>query len=163
VNILGNFDVISGFVTPSFQQTGKWYEYFTDDSITVSNVNDPINLQAGEYRLYTTIRLKSPKQILGIEDETAPDPGKFTSVYPNPSVSDFNFKIELSQPAPVIVSIFDLSGRIIWQKRFAAAVPGTEIITWDGRTSSGYEAGKGVYIVRITAGKGWDTLRIIKR
>jgi glycosidase len=163
VNILGNFDVISGYITPGFQQTGKWYEYFTDDSIAVSSVNDPVLLQAGEYRLYTTKRLKSPKTILGIKDEIAPDQGKFTSVYPNPSADDFNFTIQVSQPSPIVVTVFDLSGRIIWQKRTTAAAPGTEIITWDGRTSSGYEAGKGLYIVEITSGKKRDTLRIIKR
>ena len=93
----------------------------------------------------------------------APDPGKFTSVYPNPSLSDFNFRIEVSQPSPIIVSIFDLSGRMIWQKRSNAVSPGTEIITWDGRTTSDYEAGRGLYIVQITSGGKKDSLRIIKR
>jgi hypothetical protein len=163
VDILGNFDIISGYVTPAFQQTGKWYEYFTDDSITVTGVNDPIQLQAGEYRLYTTKRLKSPKNILGIEDELAPDPGKFTSVYPNPSAGDFNVIIEVSRPSPIVVSVFDLSGRLIWQKKTEADVPGKEIITWNGKTASGYEAGKGIYIVQVTAGIKKDALRIIKR
>jgi hypothetical protein len=163
VNILGNFDVISGYVTPAFQQTGKWYEYFTDDSITVTAVNEPILLQPGEYRIYTSKRLKSPKTILGIEDQTAPDPGRFTSVYPNPSAGDFNFRIELSQPSPVTVTVYDLSGRMIWQKRSQSFAPGTETIIWDGKTSSGYEAGRGIYIVQIAAGNKKETIKILKK
>ena len=36
VVVIGNFDVINGAMIGGFTKTGKWYEYFSGDSITVT-------------------------------------------------------------------------------------------------------------------------------
>ena len=54
VTVLGNFDIITQEVDPAFPNTGKWYEFFTGDSLEVSNPTQPISFLPGEYRLYTT-------------------------------------------------------------------------------------------------------------
>jgi hypothetical protein len=161
VNVLGNFDINSATISPGFLQAGKWYEYFSGDSITVVSVNDPINLQPGEYRLYTTQRLKSPKALLGIDNQKMPDSGYFASVYPNPSSDDFTFKIFILQPSPVTLSIIDLSGKIIRQEKINIS-QGLQLFKWDGKTGNGSEAGKGVYFVQIRTSKRSETLKIIK-
>jgi glycosidase len=161
VNVLGNFDINSATILPGFLQAGKWYEYFSGDSITVVSVNDPINLQPGEYRLYTTQRLKSPKALLGIDNQKMPDSGYFASVYPNPSSDDFTFKIFILQPSPVTLSIIDLSGKIIRQEKINIS-QGLQLFKWDGKTGNGSEAGKGVYFVQIRTSKRSETLKIIK-
>lgn len=161
VNILGNFDVASASILPAFQQTGKWYEYFTDDSIIVASVNDPITLKPGEYRMYTTKRLKSPKNILGAAEKTYLLQDHFATVYPNPSSRDFKFKIEINNPAPVKIIIHDFSGKPVRQIDYDATI-GQEIVTWDGNTSSGSEAPKGLYLARIIAGNRNETIRLIK-
>jgi glycosidase len=53
ITLIGNFDVVAQNITPFFQQTGTWYEYFTGEVRNVSSTTDPINLQPGEYRLYS--------------------------------------------------------------------------------------------------------------
>ena len=53
VTLLGNFDVVERSITPYFQETGTWYEFFTGNEMFVSNTTDPITLQPGEYRLYS--------------------------------------------------------------------------------------------------------------
>ena len=40
--VLGNFDVTSDSINPYFQNTGWWYEFFTGDSLNVSDVNEMI-------------------------------------------------------------------------------------------------------------------------
>jgi len=162
VDILGNFDVISAATPPAFQQTGKWYEYFSDDSITVTGVNDPITLKAGEYRLYTSKRLTPHENIVGIDDLRSPKDGGFASVFPNPSEGSFNFEISGIQPSVITISIFDISGRIIRQMPVRISASEKEIFTWDGRTSGGEEAGKGIYFARITAGLRNEVIRIVK-
>lgn len=54
VVVLGNFEVTTEFIDPTFTKTGIWYEYYTGAQLKVSNTNKLISLQAGEYRLYTT-------------------------------------------------------------------------------------------------------------
>ena len=82
IRIIGNFDVETLSVNPSFSKTGWWYSYFEGDSIQLADPQEPISLDPGEYRLYTSKRLKTP-------DITADIGGRALDrnelqVYPNP-------------------------------------------------------------------------------
>lgn len=70
VVVLGNFDVVAANVYPNFPFPTRWYEFFTDDSINVSgtDLNKAINLQPGEYRLYTSKRIQSNVKILRVSE-----------------------------------------------------------------------------------------------
>ena len=60
VRIIGNFEVEAGEISPQFSQTGNWYEFFSGEEINVTDVNISINLEPGEYRIYTTKQLSVP-------------------------------------------------------------------------------------------------------
>ncbi len=162
VNVIGNFDIVSASIAPAFQQTGKWYDYFSGDSITVAGLNDPITLQPGEYRLYTTKRLTPPRDVVGIKDIRADGGAGFANVYPNPSTGLFYIEIAGIQPSDITISIFDISGRMIRQVPGRISSSEKEIFTWDGRTAGGAEAAKGIYFARITAGIRNEVVRIVK-
>ncbi len=53
---------VQGFeMSPLFQNPGMWYEYFSGDSINVTNpTNQTINLPAGAYKVYTNQRKPKP-------------------------------------------------------------------------------------------------------
>lgn len=140
--------------------TGKWYECFTGDSLTITDVNGQIILDAGEYRLYTTKRLPSSKLILGTEDLFLPEKDGLISVYPNPSENEFNFVIKSDLPESATITIFDLTGRII--KQMKTGMFGSEIITWDGKAGNGSEAIKGIYVVIIRVADFQIVKKIIK-
>ncbi len=55
--VIGNFGLDTENIDPQFTQTGIWYDYFSGDSITVSNVAEAIELKAGQWHIYTTERL----------------------------------------------------------------------------------------------------------
>jgi len=57
--VLGNFGLSKESLSPSFTATGWWYNYFSGDSIQVTNVSTPIELLAGEWRVYTSTRMSS--------------------------------------------------------------------------------------------------------
>lgn len=57
VLLLGKFDVLAGDIVPSFQHPGTWYEFFTGQTLEVTDPNQPINLQPGEYRLYSNEKM----------------------------------------------------------------------------------------------------------
>jgi hypothetical protein len=161
VNILGNFGITSNTIDPAFSQTGRWYEFFTDDSITVTNVNANFNFKPGEYRLYTTKKLPSPKLILGIEDHLLPVENDFVTVYPNPSADEFNIEIKNPVPEPVTIKIFDISGRFIREIKTSPG-EGLQLVRWDGKYAAGNEVSPGIYLVRISTPQKTQIIKIIK-
>ena len=60
VRVIGNFDLQRRSIDPNFSKTGTWYDYFTGQAITVTDINALIDLEAGEYHIYTTKQLSVP-------------------------------------------------------------------------------------------------------
>ncbi|PCH70036.1 MAG: alpha-amylase [Bacteroidales bacterium] len=60
VRVIGNFDLKLRSIDPNFSKTGSWFDYFTGQEITVGDVNAFIDLEAGEYHIYTTKQLSTP-------------------------------------------------------------------------------------------------------
>ena len=54
ITIIGNFGVTTQSINPTFQQTGTWYEFFTDTQVTITNTSEVISLNPGEFKLYST-------------------------------------------------------------------------------------------------------------
>lgn len=162
VNILGNFGITSSPVNPEFSQPGKWYEYFTGDSINVTDVSAPLNFLPGEYRLYSTKKLESPKIILGVEEHKKAGKEGFVTVYPNPSPDEFTFEINSMNPSQADVSIFNLTGKMIRQIKTSFPASGVQTFIWDGKSENGSKAPTGIYIVNIRTTFGNQALKIIK-
>jgi len=112
VAIVGNFDVKPQSTSLSFQKNGTWYEYFSGDSLSVTNNAASLNLQPGEYRLYTNKRLQKPDFILGVKENKPAVVDEYSlQVYPNPVSSTFDIKLNLSTSQTGEISLFDLTGR----------------------------------------------------
>jgi glycosidase len=160
--LIGNFNVQEGSIAPLFQNTGKWYEYFSGDSIEVTDVNMMVTLDPGAYRLYTSKKLKTPQFVLGINDPSAlPDKGMLF-VYPNPSAGNFNFVVTSGHAQIIQLSIMDIFGKMIRNLATEEMVRGTEIFEWDGRTGSGSLAPAGLYFVRLITPGYQQTIKILK-
>lgn len=53
VTIIGNFGVTEQAIDPKFQEVGDWFELLNGNKkITVANVNTPISLAPGEFKIY---------------------------------------------------------------------------------------------------------------
>ncbi|HER07705.1 MAG TPA: T9SS type A sorting domain-containing protein [Bacteroides sp.] len=63
VTIMGNFDNYPGTIDPSFTKTGTWYDFLSGDSLEVSDIHIPIELDMSEYRIYTSVKLPVPDLI----------------------------------------------------------------------------------------------------
>ncbi len=110
VVVLGNFDVVEGSIDPNFYFTGTWYDYWTGDSLIVTNVNEKILLEPGEYRLYTSIKLQTP-DFVGIEENFAGGAVSDFVVYPNPATSEIHLAMHLKNSAFVKASLFNIQGK----------------------------------------------------
>ena len=163
VNILGNFGITQSAIDPAFPNTGKWYEYFTGDSLTVTNPDELITLSPGDYRLYSTVKMASPKLILGIEDHSLPLIDEFVTTYPNPSAGAVNFEINNTIPAPVTLTVFDITGRVVRQIKTGTLPDGKQIVTWDGKMENGTDAGNGIFLVSVRTPLRTQTVKLIRK
>ncbi len=152
VVILGNFDLSENEIIPNFTTTGKWYDYWTGDSLDVTDTGMPILLTEGEYRLYTSKKLPSPP-FLGINDSDYNTDNKILNahIYPNPTSGILHIETR-EQELQVVVS--DQSGRQLIQT------------TIYGEAKSTLDLGSlkpGMYFIRFTAqGKAQIVGKVIK-
>ena len=164
VTILGNFDVSAGDITPKFQSTGWWYDYWTGDSINVSDVNATINLEAGEYKLYTDVKLPQPVRewmYIGIEEiETSSQ--LLSRAYPNPSSDGFTIAVGGVSPGDLSVEVFSYSGQRLWSKDVQVGTHGMITVNWNGKSFNGEDVATGIYFCRIVNDGKVQNVRLVK-
>jgi hypothetical protein len=161
VNVLGNFGITESSIQPAFQQSGKWYEYFTGDSITVVNVNDLVNLQPGEYRLYTSKRLANSELVTSVDDPASETEVQKITVYPNPFNKEILISISGGETSRQYkIDIFSAYGTPI---RTITVPAGITQVIWDGKTSGGTDAAKGLYIIRVSPGQKYVAQKVIRK
>jgi len=116
VVVLGNFDVVTGNVNPAFQNPGRWYEFFTGDSIEVVTVNSLISLAAGEYRIYSNVKWQTPDYYINLLSKKEAITGIHKArIFPNPASEYCEIELPNLLDGQVEVVIFDISGKIVFQ------------------------------------------------
>lgn len=157
VTILGNFDVSAGSINPAFQSTGKWYEFFTGDSLTVSDAGAVISLQPGEYRLYTSQKIpKLSDLITSVQDKnTLPAQYRLEQNYPNPFNPSTMISYQLPFNSQVTLKVYDILGREIATLVDERQSAGTYKIEFNKPLASG------VYLYRIQAGNFIESKKMI--
>ena len=138
IRIIGNFDVVSQPVDPSFSTTGVWYDYFSGDSVDITDPHQKILLEPGQFHLFTS---RSP----------GPSPPGFTKPpplfiredpsllpYPNPAAD----RVMVNRlPVASRYTLTDLQGRQVMELKLGP---------WEGEIDlTGLR--EGVYILQRTA------------
>jgi len=100
VLIVANFDVTAQNVPTGFQYTGTWYNLMDNTTINVTDVNAPLNLPAGEYRIYG-----NKVANLAITDF---EKGSAVHLYPNPVTDYFTLNVPVSK-----VQVYAVSGQLV--------------------------------------------------
>lgn len=155
VVIVGNFDVIPKTIDPSFHQTGTWYSYFYADSLTVTDINSPLTLQAGEWHLYTDTNIGEPDFVLA--DENPIELGSQTRVFPNPSSGQINVQVDLPQASTVNIDLLNMLGERIQSKKSSEIFSvGKHLINWNLT-----HLAKGTYVLQIQQGDIVEIRKVI--
>ncbi len=161
VSIIGNFHVISISVMPTFSRTGKWYEFFSGDSVDVSDVNMLVTLQPGEFKIYTTVKLPSPEPDLlsDAEEEITellPTDFKLFQNYPNPFNPATKIQYAIGSRQFVTIKVYDILGNEIETLVNEEKSPGTYELTWNVANLP-----SGVYFYQMLAGSLIETKKMV--
>lgn len=108
ITVLGNFGLIDQSIIPGFQHAGTWYEFFTGNESTISNMSTPILLKAGEFRLYSDKKLPDFSSLITSVPVQPIDSS--IRVFPNPATD----QIHIESPEKIQqLEVISSDGRII--------------------------------------------------
>jgi 1,4-alpha-glucan branching enzyme len=158
VTIVGNFNVISETFAPNFQKTGKWYDYMSGDSLTVTNATATRSFLPGEYHIYTDKRLTPPSGFLAGRVGTAEFAAQATDfqVYPTPSVSgQFFVGYTLRNGGEVAYDVFNLQGQ-----RVAGGAAKT-VLSGSHQEEMKAALSAGTYLVRLSVNGVTATQKLV--
>lgn len=158
--VLGNFDVAAQPMTAAFHGTGTWYEFYTGQMLTVTDVNMSLTLAPGEYRLYTSQYVGTASSIVAAEPiENAPVPSvlELSVAGANPFASTTRLRYGVPEVGTVRIEVFDLVGRRVATLVDQEQTPGQYTVALDGA-----DLGAGVYLVRLSAGGQVRTLSLTR-
>ena len=146
VQVVGNFELTAQVISVNFSHKGTWYDYYNEGkSFTVSGTTENIFLEPGEYKIYTDIRIASPKSevVTGVENHPVT-----LSLYPNPA----DGVLYLSSDAAVSSLVLrTLQGGAIAPKRIADDA-------WDV-----HELPTGMYIAQVRTQAKLIQVKVIKK
>ncbi len=172
VFIVGNFGVTELSTNQNFTRSGWWYDYFSGDSINVTNLTESISLAPGDFRIYTTTKLPTPEAGILLDVEQIDDeiPTSFTleQNYPNP----FNPTTIIKYSIPLVIStegrnlfvslkIYDVLGREIKTLVKQEQASGVYQVNWNGDDQLGNKVSTGIYFYRIDAGDFVQTKKML--
>jgi len=145
VTILGNFDVVEKNINPHFQQTGTWHEFFSRETLQVTDVNATITMQPGEYRIYSTVAFPDPNLTVSTPPEFTQS-NKSVRVFPNPSENGFTFAMETNSKWNL--RIMNIQGQtIVYQNNLFG--PANNQFYWNSHTLEGNKAAAGIYFYNL--------------
>jgi len=147
VAVLGNFNLTNANVTANFQQTGRWYEFFTNDSITISTLQQNFNFAPGEYRLYSTEKYNKTTQYLGKVELKASN----ITVYPNPAHDKLFIDLGAEFKNEVQIELVDVTGRILLKSVFEHRLSQLDLP----------DLTNGIYFIKISSENGNAVKKIL--
>jgi hypothetical protein len=167
VAIIGNFSVVQQDANPNFSRSGEWYDYFSGESLTVSNPSVAISLQPGEFHIYTTVKLPTPEAgiLTGVEspenqNSNIPASYALEQNYPNPfnptTKIKYSIPTSLYNTEKVQLKVYDILGNEIITLVNKVQQPGNYEVTFKGNNLA-----SGIYFYAIRIGSFVSTKKMV--
>ena len=142
--VVANFKVDGIEMIPGFQHTGQWWDYFTGESFTVSDVNAFMSFAPGEYHVYVDEALDFPSTSpeLPLHSEK-----RSNSLFPNPATTRTTWNVPLNPQANYEFRMSNHLGQTVSQQvRQHLSGDGQSLEVECGNLSDG------IYHVEVTQG-----------
>jgi len=148
--VFANFDLVARDYQTQFQSTGTWYEFFSGQTLNVTDVNMTINLQPGEYRLYTSQYINKSDVVTGIQNESSvPKDYSLSQNYPNPFNPSTVIRYSIPNAGNVTLKVYDMLGREVVTLVNGYQSAGSHTAQFSIQNS---QLASGIYLYRIQAG-----------
>lgn len=95
------------------------------------------------------------QQYLGLPRDT-----RLEAVYPNPFNASTTLRYRLSEPGPVRLAVYGLTGQLVASLAERRQEVGLHEVTWDGLSDDGSPAATGVYVVRLEGTSGVQVRKV---
>jgi 1,4-alpha-glucan branching enzyme len=148
--IIGNFGVTAKEISPQFHEGGKWYNYFSGDSLNISATDTTIILAPGEFRIYTNLKFDSPVDNLlpvsaeGLDNEI-PYKLHLDQNYPNPFNPTTTISYSIPEYSKVTIDVFNSVGQKVKTLINKEQSAGSHQINFDANNIS-----SGIYFYRLS-------------
>jgi hypothetical protein len=154
--VIANFAVTQQTPYAGFPHTGMWYEYYTGDSIDVTNVNMQFQMAPAEYRVYTTVNLPKPTILstVGYEELEAND--FECTLFPNPTSEELNIQVKRDL-TNAILRVIDQSGREL------KSVKKSSLLANDALRITLDDIANGTYLLLIESAEGYYSQEFVKQ
>ena len=145
--VLGNFGVTEADVVLGFQHTGMWYEYFSGDSLEVTDTEMKLTMQAGEYAVWTDKPIKSTFSIGAVNEQSIDN----LALYPNPT----NNKIYIAHQTGIqAIKLMDATGKEVMTAEGEGKIENALDLS---------EFAPGVYYLQVKTQAGsWVNTKVVK-
>lgn len=115
---VSNFDTKNSTQPAGFPLGGTWYDYFTGQSLNVTDPSVPVTLQPGEFHLYTTAKLPTPEAnlvpwttlpalVTGVDEPGADG----LTISPNPTTETATVTLANAYRGPVSLTLSNTAGQ----------------------------------------------------
>ncbi|OGU54696.1 MAG: hypothetical protein A2V66_10405 [Ignavibacteria bacterium RBG_13_36_8] len=165
VTIIGNFGIIDRIVNPNFQNVGRWYDFFSGDSIEVTDTQAEINMAPGEFHIYSTLKLPTPEAGIYTEindfNKPIPDQYSLSQNYPNPFNPSTIINYSLRETSYVTLKIYNAIGQEIRNLINKEQRKGVHQTSWDGHDNYGNPVASGIYFYVLKTKNYFDAKKMI--
>jgi hypothetical protein len=159
---MGNFNVVIDISAPAWPSTGTWYEFFTQTELSVTSLTQKVNLQPGEYRLYSSVKIEKPDYLnTGIQTPENPNNENFALIYPNPSAGNFSIDVNLANQENVSIQVFDVIGNKLIDFGPVKLQAGIQSISSEQLNSDHLRLSPGLYMVKVKTDNQQQNTKII--
>jgi len=146
---VGNFDIVQKSANVTFPKTGKWFEFFTGDSIEINTTNQSIPLAPGEYRLYSTRKFTDPHIVT--ENRDISQQVESIQIYPNPAKGEINIS---SSENFSEVQVYSVTGKHIYRQE-------TGFTNQLKLNIEGFHSG--IYLLKVVHSSHVSTVKFVKK
>jgi hypothetical protein len=107
-------------------------------------------------------RWEGDPAVTGLDtDPCDPAPFGIACITPNPFRADAQIRFGMPSDSKVSLAVFDVRGRLVWEKNLTDVKPGLHSAVWNGEDRFGRKVSSGVYFVHLVSGDKTSRAKVV--